>query len=251
MDNRSGAVRSPERGETSAPGEPIEAQVGAKRWAVRRVRASIGLFLVGLVALAVPAHAQRERPRIEDEVEIQVIRRELYAFTPAGGPFRERLEKGETVHWTGAIGRIGLVLTDRRALGAGSGAAGWSEAPRRIQEIRQGQPMLSERIALLLSDQRVLSYDGDAARWVQAIVGPHERIEMHRISSALAVVVTNRRGLGLAAGTGRFSEIPLQIGEKLEALSALADVATLRTSRRVLLFRGNTGTWAVDDLPLY
>jgi hypothetical protein len=203
------------------------------------------------VALAPPAaRAQRDRSPIEDAVIVEILDRELYALLDSGGPLRLRLEKGERVLWSGVRGLVGLVLTNRRALAVSPGAPSWLEASRRLSERYDGDPLVSARVALVLSDQRVLAYDADALRWVEETIGPHERLAGARTAQAIAVVVTGRRALGLASGSGRFSEVSLQIGEQIESLSALADVGTLRTSRRVLVFRGGTGSWGGDTRPI-
>lgn len=182
---------------------------------------------------------------------VEVLGRELYALLESGGPLRERLEKGERVEWSGARGRVGLVLTNRRALAVSPGAPSWREAPRRLNERLGGSPQLSGRVALLLSDQRVLAYDADALRWVEATIGPHERLLDSRTAQAIVLAVTERRALGLASGSGRFAELSIQVGEQFESLSALADVGTVRTNRRVLVFRGASGSWGVDSRPLH
>jgi len=209
------------------------------------------VVLALLVGLASVARAGEDRFPIEDAIDVQLIGRELVAVINLGGPLRTRLEQGEQVVFSGARGRVGVVVTNRRVLGVSPGATGWLEAPRRVQERPSGDPLMGSRVALVLSDQRVLAYDGDAGRWVEESVGPNEAVREVTIAQAVAVVATGRRGLALASGTGRFAEVSLHVGERFESLTSLADVATLRTDRRVLVFRGDSGSWGSESLPLY
>ena len=63
------------------------------------------------------------------------------------------------------------------------------------------------------------------------------------------VVVTSRKAIGLSP-SGGFTEIRLQLKEKLRDLSVRSNVATVRTDRRLLIFRGPARTWAEKKLEL-
>ena len=49
---------------------------------------------------------------------------------------------------------------------------------------------------------------------------------------------------------GGFFDRKLQLGERLESLEARANLATLTTSRRLLVFRATTGGWEARSLDL-
>ncbi len=66
----------------------------------------------------------------------------------------------------------------------------------------------------------------------------------------VAVAVTTRRALGISPFVGGFFPIDLRVGEDIESLSAAANLATLATSRRLLTFRANSGTWEERRLNL-
>ena len=64
-----------------------------------------------------------------------------------------------------------------------------------------------------------------------------------RAGENVAVVVTDRRGLGLSSHAGGFFETPVQLKERLESVDATANVATVTTDRRVLIFRAPFASW--------
>jgi hypothetical protein len=56
--------------------------------------------------------------------------------------------------------------------------------------------------------------------------------------------------LGLSPFRGGFFEAKLQLNERYEGTDAVANTATVRTSRRLLIFRAPTGTWEERRLDL-
>ena len=64
-----------------------------------------------------------------------------------------------------------------------------------------------------------------------------------RTSDSAMVVVTQYRAIGFSPDSGAFFDIALRLHEQLEAVTALASVATVTTSQRVLVFQGRTGSW--------
>ncbi len=62
-----------------------------------------------------------------------------------------------------------------------------------------------------------------------------------------AVIVTDRRALGLSSDTGGFFETRLQIREQIESVRTLSSIATITTSQRTLLFRGPSGRWTSEE----
>ena len=66
----------------------------------------------------------------------------------------------------------------------------------------------------------------------------------------VAVLVTDRRALGLSSFQGGFAERKLQLKERVESVSAAANLATLRSDRRILIFRSPTRSWEERRLDL-
>ena len=65
-----------------------------------------------------------------------------------------------------------------------------------------------------------------------------------------AVVVTNRRALGLAPGIAAFFEQSLELEERVESVNLSAAAGSITTDRRVLVFLASTGKWTSQRLPL-
>ena len=62
--------------------------------------------------------------------------------------------------------------------------------------------------------------------------------------------MTNRRALGFSPFAGGFAEISVQLQERIEDISAKANLATVLTNQRLLTFRAPTGAWAETDRKL-
>jgi hypothetical protein len=142
-------------------------------------------------------------------------------------------------------GRVGLVLTDRRALGVASGV-GWQELRYRLQEVTPEIGLVEDRLALVVTDRRALGFIGRGT-WVEERFTPHEIVSALRIGSAVAVVITNRRALGLAPDLAHFVETDLQLKETLESVAARDTQGTIRTNRRILVFSAPRGFWSEQN----
>ena len=78
---------------------------------------------------------------------------------------------------------------------------------------------------------------------VEYRLGPREQVVVARAGENVAVVVTDRKALGLSPFRGGFFAASLTIGDQIEAVTAESNLATVTSSRRVLIFRATTGTW--------
>lgn len=177
-----------------------------------------------------------------DVIAIERDGRDLFAFDSVTGRRSSiRLELGEEIVFEASRGRIGLVLTDRRALGVAPGVA-WKSLRYRLQEGAPETGLVDDRIALVLTSRRVLGFVGRGT-WVEENFSPHESAKAVRAGVAVGVVVTNRRALGLSVDRDRFVAIDLQIKETLESVNARDTLVTVRTNRRILAFSAPNGTW--------
>jgi hypothetical protein len=204
------------------------------------------------LALGAPpgAHAREESP-LAPQLDVVVLPREVVAIdAEGGGSLGERLEIGERVLYAKQRGRVGVVVTDRRLLAVTVRSASWQEARYRNGESPPADVALGDRVALVVTPVRAIGFDGKSGNLVEATLGPQESLLDSVVGQNVAVAVTDRRALGVSAARGGFFELRLRRGERPEQLAALADTVTLQTGRRLLVFRGPTGSWEERRLPL-
>jgi hypothetical protein len=215
---------------------------------IRRCTVRRGLGLVSLI-LTLPLMSSAQVPLLPDEIEIVDViaierdRRDLYAFDAlTGRRSRVRLESGEDVRFERSRGRVGLVLTDRRALAVAPGVE-WQELRYRLHEKVPDIGLVEDRLAVVVTDRRALGFSG-AGAWVEERFTPRESVDALRVGSAVGIVITNRRAMGLAPDLGHFVETDLQLKEELESVTARDTQGTLRTNRRILVFSAPRGFWS-------
>lgn len=168
----------------------------------------------------------------------------------SGGTLAARLELGEQVRFARQRGRVGVVVTDRRLLAVASRSGSWQEARYRSGEAPPEDVALGDRVALVVTPVRAIGFDGKTGNLLEATLGPQERVLESGVGQNVAVVVSDRRALGMSAARGGFFETRLRVGEQVATLRPLADTVTLHTSKRLLVFRGPTGSWEERRLPL-
>lgn len=213
--------------------------------------------LAGAAAWLAPSGARAQlgdrldELELADTLEVIVLEREVLAVdAKSGGQLSEALELGESVISSGARGRVGVVVTDRRLLAVGTGSAAWQETRWRRTEAPATDVRLGARVAIATTNARALGFDGRTGNLVERTLGPRERVLDGAAGGNVAVVLTDRRALGVSAYAGGFFETRLRLGESIEELSALASLATLRTSQRLLVFRAQGGSWEERTLDL-
>jgi hypothetical protein len=210
---------------------------------MQRCPALLILFLVLPLASRAQIRFLPDEFERVDVIAIERDQRNLYSFDALTGRRSVvRLEAGEDVLFERIRGRIGLVLTNRRALGVAPGVD-WRELRYRLQEHAPDIGVVEDQVALVVTDRRALGFSGQG-RWVEQRLTSHETAEALRVGSGAGVVVTNRRVLGMAPDLNRFIEIKLQIKEILESVAAQGALVTLRTDRRILVFSAPRGTWS-------
>ena len=64
-----------------------------------------------------------------------------------------------------------------------------------------------------------------------------------RIGENVAIIVTDRRALGLSPAVGGFFQAKIGLREKIESVTAGANLATIVSDRRILTFRATTGSF--------
>ena len=224
-----------------------------------RARSPAAVLGAGLIACAVawstdPARAQLtpNEVELEDVIEIEVLGRDVIAFdlTGTGSP-SVRLDIGESVSFVRASGRIGLAMTDARALAVSPGTDGWREVRYGIHEVRPEGGFVGKRVALVVTSRRILGYDSRSGVWMAQGLGPNEETLHAAVGDGTAVVVTNRTAYGLSPSAGGFFSRSMTIHERIQDVRVGANMATLSTSQRLLVFRAPTGIWTEERRPLH
>lgn len=212
-------------------------------------------LILGFAALA-PISAGAQVPFFVDEfqradvVSIEVDGRDLFGFDSVSGQRAQfRLEVDEAIYFQKTRGRVGIVLTNRRAIGIGPGT-GFRDFRYQPHEAQPETALVEDQIALVVTSRRLLGFLGNGGAWIEERLSPSETPRALRAGPAVAVVATNRRALGLGAQLGRFVSEDLRVRENLEGITAQDTLATVRTDRRILVFGALRGTWSVQDRSL-
>ena len=127
-------------------------------------------------------------------------------------------------------------------------SSSWQERRYLLTEQPVDYAVLSQRLGLVLTSQRALGFFGGS--WTEERLGIREDLLVTRVGPGAAVVVTDRRALGLSADVGGFFETKLRLNEDLESVRAMSSVATITTSQRTLVFRGPSGLWSDQNRTL-
>ena len=81
-------------------------------------------------------------------------------------------------------------------------------------------------------------------KYTELEMSAKEDIVNYKVSSAVAVVVTNQRFAAYAVQPGSWKSRRIIAGERLESIEVADFSATVVTSDRILNFYGRTGTWS-------
>ena len=101
-----------------------------------------------------------------DVVAIERDGRDLYGFDSISGQrTRIRLEVDEKVFFLEARGRVGLVLTSRRAIAIGPGSE-FQDLRYQTSEAAPEMGLVEDHIALVATSKRVLGFLGAGGVWV-------------------------------------------------------------------------------------
>ena len=107
-----------------------------------------------------------------------------------------------------------------------------------------GAHQVEKQVFLVVEDDAVVAPNTRFGRFDRLEMGAKEKILDYKVSSAVAVVATNRRFSAYGVLGGGWNSRRVQAEERLEAIEVEDYSATLVTSRRILNFSGRTGTWS-------
>lgn len=168
----------------------------------------------------------------------------------SGGQISEELRLKERVSWYGSRGSVGAVLTNERILMVGVGSASWRAVELQKGEAPPPEALLGDRLGMVVTNRRALGFGGEPVVVSDLALGIREVVLARRVGENVAVLVTDRRALGLSPFVRGFAEVKLWLKETVESASAVANLATLRTDRRILIFRASTRSWEERRLDL-
>jgi hypothetical protein len=189
---------------------------------------------------------------LSELIEIIVLPHTVLAVdATGGGQIEQDLELGETILWQGTRGRVGAVVTNKRLLLVATNSAAWQVARFRQGEQPPAAVLLGDRVALATTAKRALGFDGGSGNLVESSLGPREIVRQSAVGQNVGVILTDRRALGVSPFAGGFFPVRMNLGERTESLVAKANLVTLTTPQRILIFRGPTGDWEERDRNLH
>ena len=169
----------------------------------------------------------RAQPITPDEVplaellDVLLVDRDLLAISARrGGEISERLQLDESVLWLGARGKVGVAITTRRILAVATGSGSWQETSYLRGEQPPLAPTLGDRVAIVLTDRRALGVDGGSGNLVEYRLGPKERLLASQVGANVAVFATERSALGLSPLKGGFFPVKLSVAERIESITS-------------------------------
>jgi len=188
---------------------------------------------------------------VEDLIDIHVAKDKLVAVKQGGTVSEKTLQLKEKVRWQGSRGYIGAVLTSERLLAVSANLSGWAELDLQLAEGESGrlpEILLSDRLLLMTTRKRLIGFDGGTRSWAVLDIPLHEQVVERAIDAYVAVVVTTGRVYGLARGAGSFIEEPFKRNENVLSVDTSAYNASIRTTRRLLIFKSSGAFWREMDL---
>ena len=179
-----------------------------------------------------------------DVVSIIALDRRVLAVNPTTGPVAETpLAVNEVPLAQRTQGRMGVAATNRRLLGITSRSAVWAELRLRVSEGNiQPELVVEDRLALVRLADRVAGITSASPVWHSAELAGDEYVREIVSGAQVAAVVTDRRAIGFAAGSGFVAE-SLGSTERLLRSSTDDHSVQLVTSSRVLVFQKGARRW--------
>ena len=103
---------------------------------------------------------------------------------------------------------------------------------------------------MVITNRRAIGFGGEPGNLSEQALGLAEKVLARRVGENVAVLVTDRRALALSPFQVGFVVKKLWLKEVVESVSAIANLATLRSNRRLLIFRAPALSWEERRLDL-
>lgn len=182
----------------------------------------------------------------EEEIAIHAANGEIVAVRGGDAVHREKLGLREEILWKDTRGHVGAVLTDRRLWVVSGSHPGWRYRTLGMEEARavSGQEvMISDFLVMAVMPGRIVFYDGLAGAWAKTDLPLHDTMEKAVLDNFVGAVITGKRAYGVAARRGCFVEERFLKDERLLSATSLSRSITVRTTRRLLVFRTHSPFW--------
>jgi len=183
---------------------------------------------------------------VEDSIDIHVANGEVVGIRDGISTHRITLGLREEVVWMDARGHVGVVLTDRRLLTLSMRASDWRSRSLRIKENAadvKDNIMISDFLVLAVTPGRAILYDGLVDDWAKKNLPVHDPFEQAVLDNYVAAVITENRVYGVAGRRGRFVAERFLSDETIVSVSQRPHAITLRTNKRLLVFRSQSPFW--------
>jgi hypothetical protein len=186
---------------------------------------------------------------IEDSIDIQELDGDVIAIREGRVKLFD-LPSQEKILRIGSKGYVGAVLTEKRFLVISKSSSGWHEISLKEKETQGPITLLSEYLALLVTVDRGICFDGKYNRLIELQRPANEEFLEVAVNKYIAVLVSSHYAFGLSVEGGGFNKITFRPDEYFETLKTKAHFATIRTTKRLLIFRKSDSSWTVVNRPL-
>jgi len=190
------------------------------------------------LCISAPDRVNAQSPTL-DAIEIQVTDDEFVAIGD-GVDRRIRVEGKEEVIYSGARGRIGIVLTNRRLLAVSFGSR-WVQE-RLLLNDKQPRVELAANVALCVTAKRVISYSPQGGLAKHRLI-PGEFVRASRAHEFVAGVLTNKRVMGFSNRSPRAAYARIRAKERYE-LRTLPTSITVTSAERTFTYGRLSGIWS-------
>ena len=88
-----------------------------------------------------------------------------------------------------------------------------------------------------------MGFSAPSNRFIETRLPFYDELVAVKAEKYVAVVITSSKAYGLSAGASQFSEIRLGVREAVKNVKLTSSKVTIRTSHRILSFRGEDSNW--------
>jgi hypothetical protein len=185
---------------------------------------------------------------IEDSIDIQELDGDVIAIRDRRVKLFD-IPSQEKILRIDSKGYVGALLTEKRFLVISKSSINWFEISLREKETQGAITLLSEYLALLVTVDRAICFDGKYNRLIELQRPANEEFIEAAVNKYVAVLVSSHYAFGLTLGK-EFNKIQFRPDEFFETLQTKAHFATIRTTKRLLIYRDSDSSWTVVNRPL-